>query len=105
MSSVDEMTIGGAMGLLATRLPAGVSACEYQLAFDSDTSMPVVRVAMILSFATWDDDAIRACERATTAAWEVLSSYGYVPDVICRTAIEHDSARGAERWERAGGDC
>ncbi len=105
MSSLDEMTIAGAMNVLIERLPQGVSACEYQLAFDDDTNMPVIRIAMILSSTNWDSEAVSACEAATKAAWEILPRYGYVPDVICRTASEHASARGNERWERAGGDC
>lgn len=102
MSSLDELTAAGAMGLLAASLPKGVSACEYQLAFDADTSMPVLRVAMILESAVWDTDAVQACESATTAAWEILAPFGYIPDVICRTLTEHEKARGDERWERSG---
>jgi hypothetical protein len=105
MSSLDEMTIAGAMNVLSTQLPDGISACEYQLAFDEDAGLPVVRVAMILAYVSWNEQAVKACEQATTAAWDVLAQCGYIPDVICRTAAEHRQARGAERWEQASGNC
>jgi hypothetical protein len=105
MSSVEQISIAGVMAVLAQRLPVGVSACEYQLAFDSDISMPIIRVAMILDSIDWDDRAIQACAAGTDAAWDTLTPYGYVPDVICRTEAEQTDARSEEKWERVNVDC
>ena len=105
MSSVEQISVAGLMAVLALRLPAGVSACEYQLAFDSDISMPILRVAMILDSIEWDERAMQACAAGTDAAWDMLTPYGYVPDVICRTQAEQDDARSEEKWERINLDC
>lgn len=90
--------------LLDSDVPATVHACEFFIS-DAADDLPTIIVVMIVSYGEWDEEAERACEEASAAAWAVLGDLDAYVDVICRTKAEHDASRGNGPWVALDGDC
>lgn len=91
------------MALLAERLPEGVDASEYRVAYDHELSMPIIRIAMVMDWTERIERTERTCSAARAAAWETLAPAGYIPDLIWRSEAEQAEARTECKWERVNG--
>ena len=64
--------------------------------YDDDTEQAVAHVALVLAFEDWTDDAIAACERANSSAWDALAPLHVVPNLLCRLRSEHQALQTSE---------